>query len=172
MVFKADDIVATAIPFRYTLVGKFSRGRPLLPNLCKFFSTLDLRDTVSVGLLDARHVLLRFHGEADFLRVWSRSLWYVYGRPMRVFKWTSKFHVDRESSLVPVWFRLPKLPIHLFAKPCLFHIVSCLGNPLFVDTATSSFSRPNVARVCVEVDLLKTLPMRVWVDMGDGDGFW
>ena len=90
---------------------------------------------------------------------------------MRVFKWSSKFHVDRESSLVPVWFRLPKLPIHLFAKPCLFHIVSCLGNPLFVDAATSSFIRPNVARVCVEVDLLKSLPSRVWVDMGDGDGF-
>ena len=89
VVFKADDIAAAATPFRYTLVGKFSRGRPLLPDLRKFFSTLDLRETISVGLLDARHVLLGFHGEADFLRVWFRSLWYVYGRPMRVCKWTS-----------------------------------------------------------------------------------
>ena len=172
VVFNAADIAAVASPFRFTLVGKFSKGRPLLPELRKFFSMLDLKDSVSVGLLDARHVLLRFNGEADFLRVWARNVWYVHGCPMRVFKWSSKFHVDRESSLVPVWFRLPKLPIHLFAKPCLFHIVSCLGNPLFVDAATSSFIRPNVARVCVEVDLLKSLPSRVWVDMGDGDGFW
>ena len=69
VVFKADDIAAVANPFRYTLVGKFSKGRPLLPDLRKFFSTLDLKDMISVGLLDARHVLLRFHGEADFLRV-------------------------------------------------------------------------------------------------------
>ena len=96
----------------------------------------------------------------------------MHGCSMRVFKWSSKFHVDRESSLVPVWFSLPKLPIHLFDKQCLFNIVSCLGTPLFVDSVTSSFSQPNVARVCVKVDLLKSLPARVWVDMGDGDGFW
>nr|XP_027070434.1 uncharacterized protein LOC113695508 [Coffea arabica] len=172
VVFSAADIAVVAAPFRYTLVGKFSKGRPLLPDLRKFLSTLDLKDTATVGLLDDRHVLLKFQCEADFLRVWGRSLWYVNGSPMRVFKWTSKFHVNRESSLAPVWFRLPKLPIHLFAKPCLFHLVSCLGTPLFVDAATSSFSRPNVARVCVEVDLLKSIPSRVWVDMGDGDGFW
>lgn len=38
-------------------------------------------------------------------------------------------------------------------------------------SATSLFSRPNVAHVCVEVDLLKLLPTWVWVDMGDGNGF-
>ena len=58
MVFNAADIAAVASPFRFTLVGKFSKGRPLLPELRKFFSMLDLKDSVSVGLLDARHVLL------------------------------------------------------------------------------------------------------------------
>ena len=102
MVFNAADITIVASLFRFTLVGKFSKGRPLLPDLCKCFFSLDLKDSVFVGLLDSRHVLLRFNGEADFLREWSRNLWYVYGCPMRVFKWTSKFHVDRKSSLVPV----------------------------------------------------------------------
>ena len=50
--------------------------------------------------------------------------------------------------------------------------VNVRWTPLFVDAATSSFTRPNVARVCVEVDLLKSFPSRVWVDMGDGNGFW
>lgn len=91
---------------------------------------------------------------------------------MRVFKWTPRFHVDRESSLVPVWFSLPKLPVHLFHKSCLFQIVACLGRPLYLDSATVSLSRPSVARVCVELDLLKTLPSRVWIVMGAGEGFW
>ena len=71
VVFSAAEIAAIAAPFRYTLVGKFSKGRSLLPDLRKFLSTLDLKDTASVGLLDARHVLLKFQCEADFLRVWG-----------------------------------------------------------------------------------------------------
>lgn len=62
--------------------------------------------------------------------------------------------------------------MHLFNKQCLFHIVSCLGNPLFIDAATLSLFWPNVARVCVEVNLLQSLPPRVWVDTGEGAGFW
>ncbi|XP_027169583.1 uncharacterized protein LOC113769324 [Coffea eugenioides] len=93
---------------------------------------------------------------------------------MRVFKWTSLFHVDKEPSIVPVWFSLPKLPIHFFKKECLFHVVSCLGRPLFMHAATTSLARPSVARVCVEVDLMQPLPKCVWVGVGTGDseGFW
>ena len=85
----------------------------------------------------------------------------MVGCPMRVFKWSTSFHVDRESSLAPVWFNLAKLPVHLFDKQCLFQIVSCLGRPLFIDSATANLTRPSVARVCVEVDLLKELPSRI-----------
>ena len=116
---------------------------------------------LSVGLLDHRHVIIRLNAEHDFHRIWGQHLWYVLGYPMRVFKWTTSFHVDKEPSLVPVWFSLPKLLLHLFHKECLFHVVSLLGRPLFMDAATRSLSRPSVARVCVEVDQVKPLPSRV-----------
>ena len=86
IVFNAKDISAIASSFRFSLVSKFSKGWPTLPDLRKFFLSLDLRDSVAVGLLDFRHVLLKFNSEADFLRVWVRNIWYVYGCPMRVFK--------------------------------------------------------------------------------------
>ena len=91
---------------------------------------------------------------------------------MRVFKRSIDFHVDRETSVVPVWFALPKLPVHLFHKECLFPIVACLGQPLCVDAATAQGSRPNMARVCVEIDLMKELPSRVWISFGERLGFW
>ena len=75
VVFNAADIAAIASPFTFTLVGKFSRGRPLLPEVRKFFSSLDLKDSVSVGLLDARHVRLKVNGEEDLIRVGARNLW-------------------------------------------------------------------------------------------------
>nr|XP_027062778.1 uncharacterized protein LOC113689154 [Coffea arabica] len=174
IVFSSADLARAAAPFQWALVGKFSQGRPTMEELRKFFKTLDLKAEFSVGLLDHRHVIICLNAEHDFHRIWGRHLWYVLGCPMRVFKWTTSFHVHKEPSLVPVWFSLPKLPLHLFHKECLFHVVSPLGRPLFMDAATRSLSRPSVARVCVEVDLVKPLPSRVWVGLGSGedDGFW
>lgn len=46
--------------------------------------------------------------------------------------------------------------------------------PLFMDSATTSLSRPSVAHVCVEIDLLKPLLKRVWVGVvtNKAEGFW
>ncbi|XP_027158576.1 uncharacterized protein LOC113760210 [Coffea eugenioides] len=143
-----------------------------MEDLRKFFLSLDLKEAAKVGLLDSRHVVITLGNKADFHRIWARGIWYVYGTPMRVFKWSPAFHVDKEPSVVPVWFKLPKLPLHYFNKECLFQIVNVLGSPLFVDAATMAASRPSVARVCVEIDLLKPLTLRVWIGNGDHEGFW
>ncbi|XP_027181778.1 uncharacterized protein LOC113780162 [Coffea eugenioides] len=82
----------------------------------RFFLTLDLREVPSVGLLDARHIFIKLSNEMDFHRIWSRSIWYVNGFVMRIFKWSTSFHVDKEPSVAPVWFQLPKLPVHYFNK--------------------------------------------------------
>ena len=140
VVFSPLDISKFAASFQLSLVGKFSKGRPPMEDIRRFFKALDLKDEFSVGLLDHRHVLIRLASEKDFRRLWGRNVWYVFGCPMRVFKWTSSFHVDKEPSIVPVWFSLPKLPVHFFKKECLIHIVSCLGKPLFRDAATNSLA--------------------------------
>ena len=72
--FPHDAIEAAVQPFRDALVGKFSRGRPRMEDIRKFFYSLDLKDTFTVGLMDARHVLIQLHNEADFLRVWTRNI--------------------------------------------------------------------------------------------------
>ncbi|XP_071928129.1 uncharacterized protein [Coffea arabica] len=156
------DQVATAIQRMADLlermadqqVEKFTRNRPRIEDIRKFFLSLDLKDSFSVGLLDSRHVLIRLHTEEDFLRVWTRAVWYVAGNTMRVVKWTPAFLVDKESALAPVWFSLPKLPT------------------LFIDAAMAALCCPSVARVCEEVDLLKELLSRVWLQLDEDHGFW
>ncbi|XP_071924734.1 uncharacterized protein [Coffea arabica] len=91
---------------------------------------------------------------------------------MRVFHWTKEFHVHRESSLVSVWVALPALPIHFFDKHSFLSILSPVGTPLFLYSATASSTRPSVARACVEVDLLKPVCSRVWVAVEGEGGFW
>uniref|UniRef100_M1ANC1 Uncharacterized protein n=1 Tax=Solanum tuberosum TaxID=4113 RepID=M1ANC1_SOLTU len=49
----------------------------------------------------------------------------------------------------------------MFAREALFSLASAVGTPLQVDKATTGKSRPSVARVKVEVNLLSSLPNRV-----------
>lgn len=90
---------------------------------------------------------------------------------MRMFRWTTDFRHDIESSLTPVWISLPHLPIHFFSKSPLYSIAQLVGKPLRIDTSTAELNRPSLARVCVEVDLKSKLPNRVWIGCGEW-GFW
>lgn len=143
-----------------------------MEDLNKYFASLDLKGEFSIGLLDNRHILIKLNNEQDFLRIYSRQVWHLGAISMRIFKWTSDFHVDRESSFAPVWVSFPRLPIHFFEKGTLFQIASLLGNPLHLDAATISLKRPSVARLQVEIDILKSRPNQIWIGIGDSDGFW
>lgn len=90
---------------------------------------------------------------------------------MRIFKWTPEFRVDAETSIAPIWVNFPYLPIHFFQNESLFSIASALGTPMQRDTATTNLTRPSVARVCVEMDLLKKFPSRIWLVSGS-NGYW
>ncbi|KAL0287582.1 UNVERIFIED_CONTAM: hypothetical protein Sradi_7121300 [Sesamum radiatum] len=63
------------------------------------------------------------------------------------------FDPHTESPIAPVWIKLPGLPIHLFEKNALFTLAAKIGKPLRMDEPTADLSRPNLARVCVEIDL-------------------
>lgn len=41
-----------------------------------------------------------------------------------------------------------------------------------IDKPTANLSTPSVARVCVELDLLKVFPARVWIGIGVRKRFW
>ena len=114
VIFSKEDADRLAAPFRWTLVGKFSHGRPTLEDIRKFLASLNLRDHVTVGLMDYRHVLIRCKAESDFSRLWTRGIWHLGRYPMRVFRWTRDFHVHKETPLVPVWVNLPALLIRFF----------------------------------------------------------
>lgn len=80
------------------------------------------------------------------------------------------FRVDKESSVVPIWITFPRLPLQFFQKEALFPISQ--GHPLRMDAATATLKRPSVARVQVEIDILKSRPDKIWIQMGSQEGYW
>lgn len=66
--FTEEDIQALWRPFKSALVGKFSKGRPNMESLRKEFVAVGFKGEFFIGLLDFRHILIRFDCEEDYLR--------------------------------------------------------------------------------------------------------
>jgi hypothetical protein len=69
---------------------------------------------------------------------------------------------------VPVWVRLPNLPIHCWNTPALEKIGNTLGR--FIDKADHK-GQYSCARICVEVDLEVGLPEAIKLSLGSWSHF-
>eukprot|EP00253_Pinus_taeda_P004123 PITA_04123 len=66
-------------------------------------------------------------------------------------KWTPDFDPGVDvPTVVPMWVRLPNLPVHFWNWESLKHIVNTLGK--FIDRENNK-DQYDCARICVEVDL-------------------
>lgn len=161
--FSEEEINSLAAPFRYTLVCTFWYGRPPLATIRSAIDRIGFVGAVKVGLLDPTHIVLHFDQELDYIRCFSRRGWIISGKQMRITKWTPNYDPTKEVPVVPIWVIFPGLPLHMHRKDSLFQIAAMLGTPLKLDAATASMNRPSLARVCVELDVSKELPQRIFI---------
>lgn len=86
---------------------------------------------------------------------------------MRVLKCTMHFNPKVESSIVPIWAKLPELPYCLFHKEALVEIANAIGRPLKLDHEIETQNRPSFARICVEIDIMAGKLNSITIEMGD-----
>jgi hypothetical protein len=159
-------------PYKFTLVGKFSRRKPSMIKVRDSFLKFGFCGDYMIGLIDATHILIHLAHEDDYSRLFLKPTWYIDGCHMRVFKWTPNFNPQHETPIVPIWVAFPLLPIHFRAKSSLFALAKAIGVPLRIDEATSDLRRPSEARVCIEVNLEYKLPDRIWIEREKRGGYW
>ncbi|VFQ98810.1 unnamed protein product [Cuscuta campestris] len=169
--FTPDEVISLSIPYQFALVGRFLKSRPPLEVIRKSFEKIGFKPGFTVGLLSPSLILINFDCPIDYQRCFSRRLWNINGSHMVVSKWTPSFHADTESPVFPVWVSLTHLPIHLQEAKALHSIASSIGHLLMMDASTSAKTRPSMARFCVEIDISKDLPKKIWIDNG-GLGFF
>ncbi|KAK6131524.1 hypothetical protein DH2020_034731 [Rehmannia glutinosa] len=165
--FSSSENDRLAASWKLTLIGKFSFAIPHPKGIDSGLSALNLKGTYSLSFANPSHIIIKLQLEEDFNKLWMGTLWSLGGCPMRVFKWTPSFNPRIEAPLAPVWVRLPGLPIHFFDHNALFAIGMIIGTPLQVDSLTASRSRLSMARVCVELDLLKERIEEVVLEFDD-----
>lgn len=152
---------------KFTLVGKFSYGYPVLHTIKNEFYKFNLSGEYFVGILNVRHILIKLSSEQDYLKIWGKGLIWMDKFPMRILKWTMDFNPAVESSIVSIWVKLPELPYYLFHKSALTEIARTIGNPLKLDYETEKQSRPAFARICIELDIFAERPNLISIEMGN-----
>lgn len=154
---------------RRTIVGRFISVRPQIDRIRSLFSELfSLKGSVKIGVYDNFNVFLDFTNDEDFT-IWFKRSVKIDGLQMWLQKWSPDFKLEEDLPIVPVLVLLPQLPFHLHTWYYLRQITREIGTPLEMDTATRSKTRPSMAKVRVEVDLLKPLLTSVWVGDKDED---
>ncbi|XP_058775924.1 uncharacterized protein LOC131650225 [Vicia villosa] len=68
--------------------------------------------------------------------------------------WKPDFNLQRDMlRTIPIWVKLPHLPLYLWGKRSLSKIGSALGTPLVTDECTANRLRVSYARILVEIDI-------------------
>ena len=80
------------------------------------------------------------------------------GHYLTVREWAPNFNpliakIDR----VAIWVRIPTFSLEFYTDFVLKKIGNKLGRIIKIDTDTKDFDKVNFARICVEVDLSKSL---------------
>lgn len=165
VIFKSDDYYGImADECRLTIVGRFSKPRPQIEKIrSKFKELFPIKGSAKIGVFDNYNVFLDFTNEDDFNTVWFRRVIEIDGLQMWLQKWSPDFKPDEDIPIAPVWVLLPGIPFHLHTWHYVKQIVSSIGTPLALDAATCGRTRPSMAKVRVEIDLLKNLPDSIYV---------
>ncbi|XP_077229955.1 uncharacterized protein LOC143862934 [Tasmannia lanceolata] len=68
-------------------------------------------------------------------------------------KWCPETPLEKLNlTSVPIWIRLPGLPLQFWSANGISKIASYIGNPLYMDSKTADTTRLSYARCCIEVE--------------------
>lgn len=126
----------------------------------------------NVFLHDEGYFVVKFCSKRDRDEVLVAGPHTFFGRPMITKPWSSDFNFQEEIlRVIPVWVKLPNLPLCCWGMDSLSRIGSLVGVPLFADECTSKQLRISFARLLIEVDVTKSVTKVVQIQDSCGRTF-
>ncbi|KAK6780222.1 hypothetical protein RDI58_022406 [Solanum bulbocastanum] len=107
------------------------------------------------------YFVVRFANEGERNMVLCSGPQYLMRQPVIMKPWVPDFNFKEEMlTTIPLWVKLPNLPLNCWNEVVLCKIGSILGKPLYADECTSQVNRISFARILVEVDITRPLPKK------------
>lgn len=132
-----------------------------------FEEKISIKGNSKIGVFDLHNVFIELFNEEDYNTVRFKRRIEVEGKDMWLTKWTLDWKPEEDVPYAPVWVLLLKLPMNCHKWEYIKQILGPVGTPLSLDTATRGMTRPSMAKVRVEIDLLKLQLDQVWVGLED-----
>ncbi|MQL98843.1 hypothetical protein Taro_031558 [Colocasia esculenta] len=170
--FTREEVSKSIQTLKFALITRCPFGRCSIPDFKSLLSQrMLLKGEYIVSVLNNRHLLLRFEEEEDYLKVIMRRSLYLKGLLYRFFKWDPHFDFNADPTVIPIWIGLPMLPVNYYFEDFLKSIPGNLGRVLRIYEPTMALTQTKEAFVCIELDILKARPERIWIGCGS-EGFW
>ncbi|XP_058734017.1 uncharacterized protein LOC131605709 [Vicia villosa] len=119
---------------------------------------------------DEGFFILRFRSFSDRDDVLMKGPYTIRNMPVLIREWNPDFKLkDDFLRTLPIWIKLPQLPLYLWGERSLNKIGSALGIPLVTDECTANKLRVSYARILVEMDITKELPAEITIRDRDGN---
>ncbi|CAK8542187.1 unnamed protein product [Lathyrus sativus] len=170
VVIENEDIISEVKFWESSLI-LYTMGVDLSMNAVKNFMTRNWNFVQLPDMYynDEGYFILRFKSFKDRDEVLLRGPYMIRNIPLLIREWRPGFKFkDEILRTLPIWVKLPQLPIILWGDTSLNKIGSALGNPIMTDECTANRLRVSYARILVEMDIRKELPQIITI--GDNEG--
>ncbi|KAG5034515.1 hypothetical protein JHK87_009425 [Glycine soja] len=155
-----EDDIATEMKFWETTLILYALGEDLSMNAVKSYM-VKMWNFVKLPEMyyhDDGYFIMRFNSHDDMDVVLMKGPYTIRNVPLLLKEWKPDFNLQRDMlRTLPLWVKLPKLPLHLWGVKSLNKIGSAIGVPLVTDECIASKIRVSYAHILVEVDITKTL---------------
>ncbi|XP_061355743.1 uncharacterized protein LOC133300236 [Gastrolobium bilobum] len=108
--------------------------------------------------LENEYFLVRFENKKDMEFAFTAGSWVIFDHCLAIRSWEPDFQPFQATiNRVMAWIRLPEFPIEYVNTELVKSISNWLGKFVKIDAATTLLARGRFARLCVELDLMKSL---------------
>lgn len=168
VVLEAHDIDDVQKAWGYCLIGYFGARFPDMQALLQLYDSWRVKFNYFVH--PSGWLVFKFKNEADRDSVLKGGPYFVLGGPLLMKTIPTCFEFDDEEiKSVPVWIKLPGLPLECWNATALGKITSKVGTPLYMDKLTHTKKNElTYARVLVEVDASKELVRTIQIKLPIG----
>ena len=156
----AEDLAEDDVKWKPSMVVYVVSTTPSIQAMERFIPSQGKFSSKPVVLYHVHgYFVVRIANEEETDTVLSSGPHYLLRRPVIVKPWDPDFNFKEEIlTTIPLWVKLPNLPLNCWNSVVLSKIGSSLGRPLYAGECTTQTSRISFAGILVEMDITRVLP--------------
>ncbi|XP_058732785.1 uncharacterized protein LOC131604357 [Vicia villosa] len=135
--------------------------------MMKNWNTVQLPDLL---YHDDGYFLMKFKSSKEKEEILMNGPYMIKNMPMILRDWKPNFSMKKDMlRTIPLWMKLPQLPLEYWGANSLKKIGSAIGRPVVTDECTAHKLRVSYARILVEIDATQEVPKVVMIQNSEGE---